>query len=178
MIQLARFGISIKPYNVRSAALTEKELERYITRDGADVLRIANPALVDSVIDNIWGGSVSLADTGRRDPESCPPKPDRIPSYVLQQVVLPVPGSPVIPEGDAAARIDGEGEPTGVKVDVIVGEVQPPASAEEAAQADEPVPVEETVFTEEPVPAEETAPEEDPAPGEETAGEEPGDSGG
>jgi LCP family protein required for cell wall assembly len=184
MIQLARFGISIKPYNVRSAALTEKELERYITRGGADVLRIANPALVDSVIDNIWGGSVSLADTGRRDPESCPPKPDRIPSYVIQQVVLPVPGSPVIPEGDAAARIDGGSEPTGVRVDVIVGEVPPSAPIEEVAQgeetvpAEEAVPAEETVPVEEAVPVEETAPEEDPAPGEETAGEEQGDSGG
>jgi polyisoprenyl-teichoic acid--peptidoglycan teichoic acid transferase len=166
MVQLARFGLSIQPENVRAAALTDKELERYITAGGADVLRIANPARVQEVIDNIWSGSTLLAETGRRDPESCPPKPGRVPTYVTQQVVLPVPGVPVVQEEDPDSIGGGGGELIAVEAEVDEG--APPAQAEEALPADE----------RDGSPPQEAAPAEDPAPGEETAGEEQGNSGG
>lgn len=91
MIRLARFGLSIEPENVRSAGLTNKELQRYITPAGADVLRIVDRSIVNEVIDNIWSGT-SLAQTGRTDPSACPPPPQGVPSYVLQQV-LPGPAA-------------------------------------------------------------------------------------
>jgi anionic cell wall polymer biosynthesis LytR-Cps2A-Psr (LCP) family protein len=121
MIELARFGLSIEPENVRSAALTNSELERYITSAGADVLRIADRSKVQAVIDNVWGGT-SLADTGRSDPATCRPKPQGVPSFVAQQVVPagPVPEPTLaVDVGDAAeeeleaAAVGGGGGETG-----------------------------------------------------------------
>jgi hypothetical protein len=93
---------------VRSAGLTNKELERYITPAGADVLRIANRNVVDAVIADIWSGA-SLAQTGRTDPNACPPPPNGVPSYVVQQV-LPnpnaTPATPVVAEVDNALPAD------------------------------------------------------------------------
>ncbi|RME58574.1 MAG: LytR family transcriptional regulator, partial [Caldilineae bacterium] len=98
MLDLARFALSLQPENVRAAALTGKELERYITASGADVLRIADPEKVAQVIDNIWEGE-SLAATGRRDPNACPPKPQGVPAYVTE-LLTPTPP----PEGGAEAQ--------------------------------------------------------------------------
>lgn len=119
MVQLARFGLAIDPDNVRSAALTTAELERYITPAGADVLRIGDPAKVQAVIDNVWSGA-SLAQTGRMNPNACPPPPGGVPNYVLQQVPVPgAEGTPPATEETAAAESTGDetvdaGDQTGV----------------------------------------------------------------
>lgn len=105
MVQLARFGLSIDSDNVRSAAITTAELERYITPAGADVLRIGDRSRVQSVIDNVWTGA-SLAQTGRSNPNACPPRPQGVPNYVVQQLGPPDPAA-----ADAEADVETvEGE--------------------------------------------------------------------
>ncbi|MEZ4639248.1 MAG: LCP family protein [Caldilineaceae bacterium] len=110
MVQMARFGLAIDSENVRSAALTQAELERYITPAGADVLRIADPSKVQYVIDNVWSGA-SLAETGRLNPNACPPPPSGVPNYVIQQV--PVPNTAATPEAGGEETADA-GSPEAV----------------------------------------------------------------
>ncbi|MBI1294153.1 hypothetical protein GC175_04240, partial [bacterium] len=105
MVQLARFGLSIDSDNVRSAALTTAELERYITPAGADVLRIGDRSRVQSVIDNVWSGA-SLAQTGRSNPNACPPPPQGVPNYVVQELGVPDP-TVTDPEADVET-VEGE----------------------------------------------------------------------
>jgi polyisoprenyl-teichoic acid--peptidoglycan teichoic acid transferase len=126
MIRLARFGLSIEPENVRSAGLTNKELQRYITPAGADVLRIADRSVVNDVIDNVWSGT-SLAQTGRADPNACPPPPQGVPSYVLQQVL---PGPAVVAEVPDVVDVENAApaEPTNI---VPIQELPTPALDED-----------------------------------------------
>ncbi len=108
MVQLARFGLAIDSDNVRSAALTTQELERYITPGGADVLRINDQSKVQTVIDNVWSGT-SLAETGRLNPNACPPPPRGVPAYVAQQVALPGAESTPTPSPDDVQPPDAVG---------------------------------------------------------------------
>lgn len=94
VLDLARFAITLEPNNVRASALTNKELARYITANGADVLRITDPSKIQAVIDNIWEAP-SLANTNHVDPLNCRPKPQGVPGY-LSGVPTPTP----LPQGD------------------------------------------------------------------------------
>jgi LCP family protein required for cell wall assembly len=104
MISLARFGLNLSPENVRSSAITNQELDRFITSAGADVLVMNDPAKVQAVIDNIWSGS-SLAETGRHDPTACPAPPRGVPNYV-RTMLTPT----VTPEAPQGTPVPGEEE--------------------------------------------------------------------
>lgn len=102
MISLARFGLNLSPENVRSGAITNRELDRFITAAGADVLVMNDPAKVQSIIDNIWS-SDTLAETGRHDPAACPAPPRGVPNYV-RTMLTPT----VTPEAPPATPVPGE----------------------------------------------------------------------
>lgn len=94
MLDLMRFGLALEQENVRASGITQKELERLVTEQGADVLRIGEQAKVNAVIDSIWS-SESLAATGTRASGGCPPPPSGVPEYVTRLFVpIPVPTSP------------------------------------------------------------------------------------
>ncbi len=93
VVDLATFIISLDANDIRAAALTSKQLQSYTTEKGASVLRIADPAKVQELIDNIWDAP-PMAATNRRDPANCPAKPQRIPGYVS---TVATPGPPPTP---------------------------------------------------------------------------------
>jgi LCP family protein required for cell wall assembly len=100
MLDLAKFGLSLSPENIKASALTGKQLERYITESGADVLKIADTAAVQALVDNIWDAP-AMALTNRADPDACRTKPDHIPSYLSTIPGLPN-ATPAAPEPSQA----------------------------------------------------------------------------
>jgi len=108
LLDLARFGVSLEPSNVRAAAITGDHVDRYITANGADVLVINDMSKIDALIDGIWDGE-SLAAANRMDPASCPPPPRGVPNYV-QTLLTPTP-APVAdgaqPEGESTPIPEG-----------------------------------------------------------------------
>ena len=89
LLELARFGVSLEPGNVRAGAITGDQVDRFITANGADVLVINDMSKIETLIDGIWEGE-SLAEANRADPASCPPPPKGVPNYV-QTLLTPTP---------------------------------------------------------------------------------------
>lgn len=88
LLELGNFGLSLDAENVRAGAITTKDLERYFTSGGADVLRINDPARIQAIIDNIWTAP-PLANTADLSTNgTCPPPPKEIPTYLLQEIPL------------------------------------------------------------------------------------------
>lgn len=88
LLELGNFGLSLDADSVRAGAITTKDLERYFTAGGADVLRIADPERVQAIIDNIWTAP-PLAHTADLNANGvCPPAPTGIPTYLLQEIPL------------------------------------------------------------------------------------------
>ncbi|HRJ43389.1 MAG: LCP family protein [Caldilineaceae bacterium] len=96
MLDLTRFAVGLEPQNVRAAAITDKQVDRFIAPSGADVLVINDPSKIEALIDAIWEGE-SLAEANRTDPASCPPPPKGVPNYV-QTLLTP---TAVVPAEDA-----------------------------------------------------------------------------
>lgn len=74
LIELARYGGSLDPANVRSSGLTLADLQNYTTEQGAAVLRIADPARVRAIVEGVWEAP-TMVDTNRQDTTRCPPLP-------------------------------------------------------------------------------------------------------
>lgn len=104
MLDLTRFAVGLEPDNVRAAAVTDQQVDRFIAASGADVLVINDPSKIAALIDSIWEGD-SLASSNRIDPASCPPPPKGVPNYV--QVLL----TPTVP--DAGAQPEATPTPGG-----------------------------------------------------------------
>lgn len=92
MLDLTRFAVGLEPPNVRAAAITNKQVDRFIAPSGADVLVINDPSRIEALIDTIWEGE-SLAEANRTDPASCPPPPKGVPNYV-QTLLTPTLAAP------------------------------------------------------------------------------------
>ena len=106
MLDLTRFAVALEPQNVRAAAITNAQVDRFITSSGADVLVINDPSKIAALIDSVWEGE-SLSEANRTDPASCPLPPKGIPNYV--QVLLTP--TPVPVEAEPAAE-DAQPEAT------------------------------------------------------------------
>ena len=93
MLDLTRFAVGLEADNVRAAAITDQQVDRFIASSGADVLVINDPSKIAWLIDTIWDGE-SLSEANRKDPTSCPPPPKGIPNYV-QVLLTPTPAPTV-----------------------------------------------------------------------------------
>ena len=74
MIDLANWGISVDPANVRAGGLSLSDLQNYTTAEGASVLRIADPVRVANVVAGVWNAP-AMIDANRQDVTKCPPLP-------------------------------------------------------------------------------------------------------
>jgi LCP family protein required for cell wall assembly len=74
LIDLANYGSSLDPANVRAGGLTLSDLQGYRTAQGAAVLRIADPAHVRAVVEGVWNAP-AMVDTNRQDANNCPALP-------------------------------------------------------------------------------------------------------
>jgi len=74
LIELARYGGSLDPANVRASGLTLSDLQNYTTEQGAAVLRIGDPAHVRAIVEGVWDAP-AMIDTNRQDAGNCPPLP-------------------------------------------------------------------------------------------------------
>jgi polyisoprenyl-teichoic acid--peptidoglycan teichoic acid transferase len=74
LVELARYGISLDPTNVRAGGLTLADLQNYTTSEGAAVLRIGDPVRVRAVVEGVWDAP-AMVDTNRQDATRCPVLP-------------------------------------------------------------------------------------------------------
>ncbi len=87
VIGLAKFGLELKPENVRGAALDHDVVKSYVTSGGAAVLVIKDAATLATRLDEIFS-SRPLAELGKHESGKCPPPP---PGFA-RPVSTPVPG--------------------------------------------------------------------------------------
>ena len=112
LIDYAQLALSVDAGNVRAAGISLADLQSFTTSQGASVLRIADQARVQRVVDGIWDAS-AMADAYRQDAANCKPIPvgaaaDNVPAEV-RAVGEPQAGeSPA--EGEQAEVGQGEGE--------------------------------------------------------------------
>jgi LCP family protein required for cell wall assembly len=86
MIDYAQLALSVDAGNVRAAGISLSDLQSFTTPQGASVLRIADQARVQRVIDGIWDAP-AMADAYRQDAANCKPIPigaavDNVPEEV------------------------------------------------------------------------------------------------
>jgi polyisoprenyl-teichoic acid--peptidoglycan teichoic acid transferase len=74
MIGLARFGLELKPENVRGAALDHDIVKSYVTSGGAAVLVIKDTPTLAARLEEIFA-SQPLAELGKNASGKCPPPP-------------------------------------------------------------------------------------------------------
>jgi LCP family protein required for cell wall assembly len=91
LIDLARYGMSLEPGNVRSSGLTLADLQSYVTAQGAQVLRIANPTRVQSIVTGVWTSAPAMVDTNHQDATKCAP----LPTGAAADLGLPNPSAPI-----------------------------------------------------------------------------------
>ena len=77
MADLANWGNSVDPANVRAGGLALSDLQNYTTAEGAMVLRIADPQRVAAVVAGVWNAP-AMIDANRQDVTRCPPLPTGI----------------------------------------------------------------------------------------------------
>ncbi len=108
LLDLSRYAVSLEPGNVRAAAVTNDQVDRFIAASGADVLVINDPSKISALIDGIWEGE-SLAEANRSDAASCPAPPAGVPNYV--QILL-TPTAEATPAAESAGDQQPEATPT------------------------------------------------------------------
>jgi polyisoprenyl-teichoic acid--peptidoglycan teichoic acid transferase len=74
VIGLARFGLELKPENVRGTALDHDVVKSYLTLGGAAVLVIKDPPTLAARLEGIFA-SKPLAELGKNASGKCPPPP-------------------------------------------------------------------------------------------------------
>lgn len=79
MMDLLRIGVGIDPEQIHSSGLTLADLESFRTDLGAQVLRIADPERVRSIVNGVWEAP-SVAGTNPSSADSCPPPPVGLPA--------------------------------------------------------------------------------------------------
>ena len=87
LLQLAdygRWGLSLEAADVRATGLSLADLESYVTEGGAQVLRIADQARVQAVVNGVWDAP-AMVDAYRQDAANCP----LVPVEVATQLGLP-----------------------------------------------------------------------------------------
>lgn len=104
LLDISRFAISLEPQNVRAAAITDQQVDRFIASSGADVLVINDPSKIAGLIDTIWEGE-SLSEANRTDPASCPAPPKGVPNYV-QALLTPTVEAPAADAPAADAPVE------------------------------------------------------------------------
>jgi LCP family protein required for cell wall assembly len=92
LVDYAQLALSVDAGNVRAAGISLADLQSYTTSQGASVLRIADQARVQRVVDGIWNAP-AMADAYRQDAANCAPIPvgaaiDNVPGEV-QTAVAP-----------------------------------------------------------------------------------------
>jgi LCP family protein required for cell wall assembly len=87
VIGLARFGLDLKPEEVRGTALDHDVVKSYVTSGGAAVLAIKDRATLFARLEEMFS-SKPLADLGKSESGKCPPPP---PGFA-KQVSTPIPG--------------------------------------------------------------------------------------
>lgn len=93
LVNLMQFGLMLDPANVRASGITLRELQSYVTAQGASVLVINDPDRVRSVVDGIWDAP-AMVDARRQDSTKCQPVPEGVPSVATND---PAPTPEVIP---------------------------------------------------------------------------------
>ena len=79
-VNLAQFGLPLSDDRVRAGALTDRELQPFISPAGAQVLRVANLTRVQETIDNVWNAE-TLAEVNHNEPDECKPPPRGAPIF-------------------------------------------------------------------------------------------------
>jgi LCP family protein required for cell wall assembly len=74
VIGLARFGLDLKPENVRGTALDHDVVKSFVTSGGAAVLVIKDPPTLVARLEDIFA-SKPLAELGKNATGKCPPPP-------------------------------------------------------------------------------------------------------
>jgi anionic cell wall polymer biosynthesis LytR-Cps2A-Psr (LCP) family protein len=74
VIDLARFGLDLKPENVRGTALDHDVVKSFVTSGGAAVLVIKDPPSLAARLEEIFA-SKPLAELGKNASGKCPPPP-------------------------------------------------------------------------------------------------------
>jgi LCP family protein required for cell wall assembly len=74
MIELARFGLELKPENVRGTALDHDVVKSYMTPGGAAVLVVKDPVSLSARLEEMFA-SKPLAELGKSVSGKCPPPP-------------------------------------------------------------------------------------------------------
>lgn len=124
MLEMGNFGLSLDASNVRAGAITVKDLERYITPSGADVLRIADPERIQAIIDGIWDAPpLSTAGQQSDGDGTCPPPPSQLPDYLV--LATPTPQA-----DEAAVPITTTETMTSTNETVVDGETETPVEAQ------------------------------------------------
>ncbi len=112
LIDYAQLALSVDAGNVRAAGISLADLQSYTTAQGASVLRIADQARVQRVVDGIWDAP-AMADAYRQDAANCRPIPigaavDNVPAEVRTSVEPQPVDAPT--EGEQAEAGQAEGE--------------------------------------------------------------------
>ena len=116
MVDYAQLALSVDAGNVRAAGISLADLQSYTTSQGASVLRIADQARVQRVVDGIWDAP-AMADAYRQDAANCQPIPvgaavDNVPTEV-QAVAEPE----AVDEQAEGAPAEGEQPAEGAQVE-------------------------------------------------------------
>ncbi|MFN8494228.1 MAG: LCP family protein [Caldilineaceae bacterium] len=74
LLSLARFGMSLDKSQVRAGGITLNDLQSFVTAQGADVLRIANPNRVRAVVDGVWEAP-EMDNSRKQTTAKCPALP-------------------------------------------------------------------------------------------------------
>lgn len=74
MADYVQLALAMDAGNVRATGISLADLQSFTTAQGASVLRIADQARVQRVVDSIWDAP-AMADAYRQDATNCPPIP-------------------------------------------------------------------------------------------------------
>ncbi len=74
LLSLARFGMSLDKSQVRAGGITLNDLQSFVTAQGAEVLRIANPNRVRAVVDGVWDAP-EIDNSRKQTTATCPALP-------------------------------------------------------------------------------------------------------
>ncbi len=115
IIDLMSFGMAVNAQDVRASGITLRELDSYITEQGAAVLLITDPAKVQSVVDGVWDAA-PMVNANAKDATKCEPIPTGPPA---------IPASLAVPTVSAATdsvqTADAEDENTVETSDALGG---------------------------------------------------------
>lgn len=114
MADYLRLGLALDASSVRATGISLADLQSYTTDGGASVLRIADPARVQGVVNSVWDAP-AMVDAYRQNAAACPEIPADVQAALgvpaeWQQTDLPdAAAAPQdLPEGESGADANAE----------------------------------------------------------------------